>query len=243
MSQACGTPKTFTATEVLAAFRRVKLTASSGSAVEYSDAGENFIGATLQPALTIGDLLAVKLRGDYATFKLTAAGVIAVGATIYAAADGKVSASVSGTAIGTALAAAGADGDVIEVFLDNGAAGAIGATATIDYQAANGGIPFLVKASLTAAGAEDESILAALPRKAEITRAWMFARDTQAANVTLKQGGNAFTAATAKGGTDAALVSFNLIAAYKTVAAAAALVATFSAAGAVDVFIEFVPVA
>jgi len=123
MSVAVKSPKVFTATEALAAFRRVKLTASSGTAVEYADQSDssNYIGITLEDA-AIGTHVAVALKGMAETHKAVAADTFSVGATLYAADDGKVSDTSSGNAIGTALEACTAAGDIVEVILDNGSA-------------------------------------------------------------------------------------------------------------------------
>ena len=128
MAQTCDSPKTFLATEALAAFRRVKLSSGSGTAVEYADQSDSssYLGITTHSA-AIGEQVAVELKGVTKTLKATAADSFAAGAILYAANDGKVSDSSSGNAIGTALEAAAADGDVVEVILDGGAA-AIGST-------------------------------------------------------------------------------------------------------------------
>lgn len=112
--------KTFTATEALAKNRRVKLTSGSGSAVEYADAADDFIGVTLETVL-ITEPVAVKLkRASQGTVEVEASGVITEGATIYGAADGKVSASSTGTdKFGKALEAASGDGAVIEALVDD----------------------------------------------------------------------------------------------------------------------------
>ena len=245
MSQECSSPKNFIATEALAAFRRVKLTAASGVAVEYADQSDSssYIGVTLE-AVAIGEHVAVALKGASQTFKCVASEALAVGATLYAADDGKVADTSSGNAIGTALEVATADADVIECVLDAGSSSAPGGAAIANYSATDGGVPFLIKASLVAAGAEDETIIASFPRKALVVDAWMISRDTNAANVTLKNAGTAFTAATAKGTDDDAGLAFDsIIAEQDEIAAEAAVIASFSAAGAVDVFLLCVPIA
>lgn len=127
---------------------------------------------------------------------------------------------------------------------DDGNGGNIGAAAIKDYEAAQGGIPFIIHALCTAEGAEDEDVIASFPQKALVIDAWMIARDTQAANVTLKNAGNAFTGAVAKGSADDTIVSFaTIIAEQDEIAAEAAVVATFSGAGSVDVFLLCVPIA
>lgn len=124
MAQSCESPKTFLATEVLAAYRRVKLTSASGTYVEYADQSDSsgFIGITTHAAEAIGDEVSVELKGTTKTVKAIAADTFSVGAILYAADDGKVSDSASGNAIGTALEAATAAGDVVEIILDGGAA-------------------------------------------------------------------------------------------------------------------------
>ena len=245
MSQKCHSPKTFTATEALAAFRRVKLTSSSGVAVEYADQSDSsgFIGVTNNNAL-ITESVGIELKGASETFKCVASEALAVGATLYAADDGKVSDTASGDAIGTALEAATAAGDIIECIFDSGSSSAPGGAAIAVYSATDGGVPFVIKASLVAAGAEDETIIASMPRKAQVIDAWMISRDTNAANVTLKNATNAFTGAVAKGTADDTIVSLEtIIAEYDEIAAEAAVTATFSAEGAVDVFLLCVPIA
>lgn len=245
MSQKSKSPKTFVATEILAAFRRVKLTSASGVAVEYADQSDSssFIGVTTRPVLA-DEHIGVDLKGSSQTFKCTASEAFAVGATLYAADDGKVSDTSSGDVIGTALEAATADDDVVECLLDAGSSSAPGAAAIANYAALAGGVPFIIKATCTAVGSEDETVIASMPRKALVIDAWLVARDTNAANVTLKNATNAFTDTIAKGGTDDVLVGFGkLIAEYDEIAAGAAVIATFSAAGSVDVYMHCVPIA
>lgn len=111
-------PKTFTAGEALEARRRVKVKAGTTTTppeVEYADAGEAPDGVTCY-GVAAGDLVAVKLWNDAGTFEIEAAigTAIAVNTTLYGAADGKVSDTVSGTAQAKALQAAAATGDHIE---------------------------------------------------------------------------------------------------------------------------------
>lgn len=113
--------KAFTATEALEAFRRVKLTAGSGTAVEYADAGEEFVGLT-QNKVALGGVVTVALRSAARSYKATAAGAVVVGATLYGANDGKVDDAASGNAIGTALEAASGDDSIFEILLDNASA-------------------------------------------------------------------------------------------------------------------------
>jgi hypothetical protein len=118
MAQMVESPMTFTAGEALAIYRRVKLSSGSGTEVEYADAGDFSIGVTQEAAASAG-LVSVKDVKDGGSQVCVASGAITVGATIYAADDGKVSASVTGMAIGYALEAALADGDQIECYLND----------------------------------------------------------------------------------------------------------------------------
>ncbi|HUX16783.1 MAG TPA: hypothetical protein VMW52_09950 [Phycisphaerae bacterium] len=235
-----GNIKTFTAGEALAIFRRVKFSAGTVVYADQSDSS-GYIGIT-QEAVASGASVAVALKGRGRSYKAVAADSFAVAATLYAADDGMVSDSASGNQIGTALEAATALNDVVEILCDEGSASAPGAT-TVGLEASGASVPFVVRATVTAAGAEDEVVCASFPRKAEVIDAYMIARDTNAANVTLKNATNAFTGATAKGGTDDTKVQFTNIVEYRGIAAAAAVVATFSAAGSVEVVLVCVPVA
>jgi hypothetical protein len=112
-------PKTFTAGEDLEAKRRVKIksgTTTSPPEVEYADAGEVPAGVT-EYAVDSGDLVAVKLWNEGGTFEVESiiGTAIAVGASLYGAADGRLSDTVSSTAQATAMEAAAADNDHIEV--------------------------------------------------------------------------------------------------------------------------------
>ncbi|MDD4980694.1 MAG: DUF2190 family protein [Candidatus Omnitrophica bacterium] len=112
--------KTFTAGEALARARRVKLSSGYGTQVEYADAADDYIGVTLEAAAS-GEPVAVKLkRNSEGTVEVEASGIITAGATIYGAADGKVSTSSTGTdKFGKALEAASGDGAVIEGLMDD----------------------------------------------------------------------------------------------------------------------------
>ncbi len=108
--------KAFTAGESLEAFRRVKLSAGSGTQVEYADAGEDFIGITAAAA-ALGEHISVDLKTRGRTFKLVVAGAITAGGSFYGANDGKVSATESGSIQGKVLEAAASDGEIIEGLL------------------------------------------------------------------------------------------------------------------------------
>jgi hypothetical protein len=112
--------KTFTATEALAAHRRVKLTSGSGTHVEYADKANDFVGVT-QDHAALGEAVPVKLkRGHAGTVEIEAGIVTTAGATLYGADDGKVSTVSSGAdKFGVGLEAASGDGAVIEALMDD----------------------------------------------------------------------------------------------------------------------------
>ncbi len=116
MSQENLGAKAFVAGEDLESFRRVKLSAGSGSQVEYADAGESFIGITAAKAVQ-NDFVTVNLKTTGRTFKMVADGAISAGGDFYGANDGKISATVSGSIIGKALEAPASDLEVIEGLL------------------------------------------------------------------------------------------------------------------------------
>jgi hypothetical protein len=110
---------TFTANGALGAKVRVKITAGSTTTppqVEVAGAGEQHIGIT-EYAVADSAPVAVRLRTYPGIHEGKASEVLAVGATLYGAAAGKVKDTSDGTAIGIALQAATADGDIIE-FID-----------------------------------------------------------------------------------------------------------------------------
>lgn len=114
--------KTFKAGEALEAHRRVKIesgTTTTPPEVVYSDAGEAYIGVT-ECAVADTEDVAVRLKNCSGTVEIecTVSSAIARGDALYGAADGKVSDAVSGTAQGTAMQAAGASNEHIEVLLD-----------------------------------------------------------------------------------------------------------------------------
>lgn len=110
---------TFTANGALGAKVRVKLTAASATTppqVEVAGAGEQHIGLT-EYAVADGELVAVRLRTFPGSHEGIASEALAVGATLYGAASGKVKDTSDGTAIGIAIQSAGGDGEIIE-FID-----------------------------------------------------------------------------------------------------------------------------
>lgn len=232
--------KTFTATAAISRFRRVKLSAGSGSAVEHAGADADFIGVAQHDA-ALGAPVAVALRGAGRTFKCIAAGVVAVGATIYGAATGKVDDAVSGTAIGAALEAAQANLDEIECWLSNGAAGDLGVSSVLNFADGAIGIPLRLRKAVTVCG--DTTVLAAADRKLRIADWWFVCTNTTTGNWTLKNGnGDTIGAAVAHGATDQAIVSGGKIDdAYDDLACGCALVVTTSGAAAGILYVDLLP--
>jgi hypothetical protein len=110
-----GQTKTFVADEAIAENLRVKL--DSDGRVTIAGLADKDIGTAITPAFAAGDNVTVKLRTAAGTHKMVAIEALSVGATLYTEAAGKVQDTAAATSfqVGTALEAAGADGDVIEV--------------------------------------------------------------------------------------------------------------------------------
>jgi len=112
MTTMSNSPKTFTAKEALSAYRRVKIAGASRGAW-YADSAEYGIGTVIE-SVAVNKNVAIRLWEHGGTHKCIASGAINAGAKVYAAANGKVSAS--GTVlVGTALDTVTADGSVLEV--------------------------------------------------------------------------------------------------------------------------------
>lgn len=115
-------PQTYTTAEAINDFRRVKLDGQSSKTVVYADAGEPDIGTAYDVTLAAngasrasGDRVALMPPTAWTTVKMVASVAIEIHATVYPAADGKVTDIPTGLARGVALEAASADGSVIEV--------------------------------------------------------------------------------------------------------------------------------
>ena len=135
MSQFVETPtKMFTANGAIDQYRRVKL--SSGKVAVSGDTDRD-IGTIERETFADGDPIAVRLMNAQGTRKMVASAAITAGVAVYGAASGKVSSTSNENFIGTALEAAGADNDVIEVLVqvlgdDLQALGAIDGEIVID---------------------------------------------------------------------------------------------------------------
>lgn len=107
--------KSFVASAAIAQFARVKL-ASDGT-VATAGLAEKEIGTAQRAAFASGDVIPVKLTSAPGTHKMIAIEALAVGARLYTETSGKVQDTAATTAfqVGTALTAASADGDIIEV--------------------------------------------------------------------------------------------------------------------------------
>lgn len=108
---------TLTAGEALLPKRRVKVesgTTTDPVEVVYADAGEQHIGVTGNESTADGALVSIQPMNATGTYEGTAADSFARGAVLYGAANGKISDTSSGSAIGVALEAALNDGDIVE---------------------------------------------------------------------------------------------------------------------------------
>lgn len=107
--------RTFEADEAIPVYSRVKLDADGK--VTIAGLADKDIGVAMREAFAAGDEIAVKLRNAQGTLPCLASEAIAVGATVYTEASGKVQDTAQATAFifGTAVTAATADGDEIEV--------------------------------------------------------------------------------------------------------------------------------
>jgi predicted RecA/RadA family phage recombinase len=110
-----GQTKTFRASAAIAQHARVVL--ASGGTVSTAGLAEKEIGTAMTPAFAAGDLVTVRLRTAAGTHKMIAVEAFSSGATLYTEASGKVQDTAATTAfqVGTALEAATADGDIVEV--------------------------------------------------------------------------------------------------------------------------------
>lgn len=113
-----GNHKTFVADEAIAVHLRVKL--DSDGRVTVAGLTDKEIGTAVTPAFAAGDVITVRLRTASGTHKMVAIEACAIGARLYTEANGKVQDTAATTAfqLGTALEAAAADGDIIEVLYD-----------------------------------------------------------------------------------------------------------------------------
>ena len=102
-----------TAAGAIAQYLRVK----TAGALAIAGLADKEIGVIETDAFAAGDKVPVRLRTAQGTCKMVAGEAIAANAAVYTAAAGKVADTAAETAylIGTALTAATADGDVIEV--------------------------------------------------------------------------------------------------------------------------------
>lgn len=104
--------RSFTTAGAITRFARVIL--GSGGTVTVAGASDKDIG-TARDATASGENVTVTLLNKSGSAKHVASAAIAAGAEVEAAASGKIATKASGTAIGYALEAAAADGDIIEV--------------------------------------------------------------------------------------------------------------------------------
>lgn len=107
--------KGFLASAAISQYARVKLDAAG--TVSTAGLTDRDIGTAQNAAFAAGDQVDVKLRTASGTHKMIAAGAVTNGAIVNTQASGKIddAATATGYALGTALEAATANNDVIEV--------------------------------------------------------------------------------------------------------------------------------
>lgn len=113
-------PATFELDEDIEIYKLVKISATSVDAlakISKTGAGETPMGV-IQQGGSDGDARAVaNLTGNHMVLIMVAAGVISANATVYPAADGEVSSTVNGDALGTALNATDGADQLVSVLL------------------------------------------------------------------------------------------------------------------------------
>lgn len=131
MSQYVETPcRTFQAGAAIAQFLRVKITSSK---LAVAGVGDDDMGTIERASFADLDYVPVRLMNAQGTRKMVAGAAVTAFTKVYQAASGKIDDAAAGKLIGTALEAATADGDIIEV-----AVGGAAATSTPAAIAANG---------------------------------------------------------------------------------------------------------
>jgi len=88
---------------------------SGGEAVVSTATGTDLPFGVNDIAVIAGGFGSIKLLNKGQTFEITASGAISVDDIVYGTADGKITATAGGPAVGQALEAATADGDIIEI--------------------------------------------------------------------------------------------------------------------------------
>ncbi|PCI07950.1 hypothetical protein COB72_09285 [bacterium] len=105
---------TFDSSELIPNNSLVKLDAAG--TISVADLGDVVLGTSLDEGLEVGQEIAVALKSKQGTVLCIAEGAFALGAVVYGRNLGKIDDNATGaTVFGTALAAATAAGDLIEV--------------------------------------------------------------------------------------------------------------------------------
>jgi hypothetical protein len=107
--------RTFTAGGAIGKYIRVKLSSGKLAAADAAD-GSAWIGVTAAETFADGDEVAVILKNKQGTCPMFAGAAVAAGAVVHGIDGGEIDDSGS-NAVGIALEAATADGDIIEVLL------------------------------------------------------------------------------------------------------------------------------
>lgn len=109
----------FEAAGAIGLFLRVKDNGSGQLVVAVAADGPSVcIGQTEQQTFAAGDIVGVRLRNAPGTAKMVAKEAITANAPVFADVEGKIGLTGANPAVGQALEAAAADGDIIEVLRD-----------------------------------------------------------------------------------------------------------------------------
>ncbi len=152
----------------IAQYLRVK----TPGALAVAGATDVEVGTMEMPALEAGPAT-VRLRNAHGTAKMVASGAITAGATVYAAAGGKVSASGS-VVVGQAMHAVGANNDVVEVLRYADAGPAFTSQTLIANSAGGAGNTILpgTNAAYVDSVANDANDFIVLPALADVPNGW-----------------------------------------------------------------------
>lgn len=111
-----GNVKSFTAAAAIAKGVLVKATTTAGR-VDVAGLGDVSIGVAEEPCFAAEEPVSVRLRSAAGTLRCKASGAFAVGVVVYGRASGLIDdiSTTSAVKVGTALEAATASGDLVEV--------------------------------------------------------------------------------------------------------------------------------
>lgn len=177
-------PYTMISDSALEPYRLVKLKSGDVTRVQYNTVGnDEFLGITTGRAEAAARHITVRDRYHPGMFKVTAAEAFAVGASLYAAADGKVQDTVSGVPLGKAMQAAAGNDSIVtmQLYVDGTVNGAL----LVNVANADAGVPLVIMQVFDGSALEVHIFDAAVPRKLRIIDAWVLITAAGGAGTTL----------------------------------------------------------